>query len=34
MSEAGSLVASRYWLQRRIAAGRIAEERRACDLGT
>jgi serine/threonine protein kinase len=39
MSEAGSLVASRYWLERRIAAGGIAEdgsaeEWRACDLET
>jgi serine/threonine protein kinase len=34
MSEAESLVASRYWLERRIAAGGIAEEWRACDLAT
>jgi serine/threonine protein kinase len=44
MGEAGSLVASRYWLERRIAAGGIAEdgiaedgiaeEWRACDLAT
>jgi eukaryotic-like serine/threonine-protein kinase len=39
MGEAGSLVASRYWLKRRIAAGGIAEdgvaeEWRACDLAT
>jgi serine/threonine protein kinase len=39
MSEARSLVASRYWLQRQIAAGRItedgiAEQWRACDLET
>jgi serine/threonine protein kinase len=34
MSEAESLVASRYWPERRIAAGGIAEEWRACDLAT